>query len=294
MIVITAPTGTIGRLLVDDLLDRGERLRLVVRDASRLAPEVRARTEVVVGSHGDATVIDRACEGAEAVFWLAPDDGSAPSTEVAYVDFTRPAATAFARHGVRRVVAVTALGRGTPQADHAGPVTSSLAMCDLIASSGVALRAVACPSFMHNLLNHVRALKEQGMFFMMTDPDLKAPTVATRDIAATAARLLLDDSWDGSGQVACLGPEDLSPNDMARIISEVLGTEIGYRQITGAAFKERMTGFGMTDGMAQGMVDMFEAKNKGLDNAEPRTAESTTATTFRQWCEEVLKPAVTA
>lgn len=80
---------------------------------------------------------------------------------------------------------------------------------------------------------------------------------------------------------------------MARIASEVLGTEVGYRQVTGAAFKERMTGFGMTEGMAQGMVDMFEAKNRGLANAEPRTAESTTPTTFRQWCKDVLKPAVT-
>ena len=84
------------------------------------------------------------------------------------------------------------------------------------------------------------------------------------------------------------GKEDLSPNDMARILSGVLGTEVGYRQITGAAFRERLTGFGMTEGMAQGMVDMFEAKNRGLDNAEPRTAEprtaeSTTPTTFRQW-----------
>ncbi|WP_405651824.1 NAD(P)H-binding protein [Streptomyces sp. RK9] len=292
MIVITAPTSTIGRQLVDDLLDRGAPLRLVARDPSRLAPEVRARVEVIEGSHGDADVVDRACAGADAVFWLAPDDGGAPSAETVYVDFTRPAAEAFARHGVRRVVAITALGRGTPQVDHAGLVTSSLAMCDLIAASGVALRAVACPSFMHNLLHHVGSINEQDAFFMMIDPDLKAPTVATGDIAATAAKLLLDDTWRGSGQVAVLGPEDLSPTDMARIVSEVIGREIHYRQVPGPAFKARMTGFGMTDAMAQGMVDMFEAKNRGLDNAEPRTTESTTPTTFRQWCEEVLKPAL--
>jgi hypothetical protein len=81
---------------------------------------------------------------------------------------------------------------------------------------------------------------------------------------------------------------------MAQTISEVLGTTVTYQQIPGQAFKDRMTGFGMTDGMAQGLVDMFDAKNHGLDNAEPRTPESTTPTTFRQWCEEVLKPAVEA
>ena len=44
--------------------------------------------------------------------------------------------------------------------------------------------------------------------------------------------------------------------------------------------------------MAQGAVDMMTAKEAGLDNAEPRTAENTTPTTFRQWCETVLHPAV--
>jgi hypothetical protein len=39
---------------------------------------------------------------------------------------------------------------------------------------------------------------------------------------------------------------------------------------------------------------MMIAKDRGLDNAEPRTPESTTPTSFRQWCVEVLKPAVLA
>jgi hypothetical protein len=40
------------------------------------------------------------------------------------------------------------------------------------------------------------------------------------------------------------------------------------------------------------MIDMARAKDEGLDNAEPRTPESTSPTSFRQWCEEVLKPAI--
>ncbi|MEV6135261.1 hypothetical protein AB0L63_04190 [Nocardia sp. NPDC051990] len=46
----------------------------------------------------------------------------------------------------------------------------------------------------------------------------------------------------------------------------------------------------MSEAMAQGMYDMLEAKENGLDNAEPRTPQATTPTTFRQWCEEVLAP----
>ena len=36
------------------------------------------------------------------------------------------------------------------------------------------------------------------------------------------------------------------------------------------------------------------AKNEGLDNAVPRTPENSTPTSFRQWYEQVLKPAVAA
>jgi hypothetical protein len=50
----------------------------------------------------------------------------------------------------------------------------------------------------------------------------------------------------------------------------------------------------MSDAMAQAMPDMAVAKDNGLDNAVIRTAKSSTPTTFRQWCEEVLKPAVLA
>jgi hypothetical protein len=39
---------------------------------------------------------------------------------------------------------------------------------------------------------------------------------------------------------------------------------------------------------------MAAAVEQGIDNAEPRTPRSTTATSFRQWCEEVLKPAALA
>jgi uncharacterized protein YbjT (DUF2867 family) len=192
------------------------------------------------------------------------------------------------------VVGISALGRGTAAAGHAGLVTASLAMDDLIASTGVSYRALTMPSFMDNLLRQVPAIRSRGMFFTPISGDRKLPTCATRDIAATAARLLLDDSWSGPGHVAVLGPEDLSFNDMAQIMSEVLGRPVLYQQIPAEALKNRLTGAGMSDAMAQATVDMMVAKDQGLDNAEPRTPESSTPTSFRQWCEQVLKPAVLA
>jgi len=292
MIVMTAPTGIIGHQVLENVIDRGEPVRVIARDPSRLPPQLRERIEVVQGSHADVDVVNRAFAGADAVFWLVPPDPHAKSVEAAYVDFTRPACNALESQGVRQVVGVSALGRGTSAVKNAGLVTASLAMDDLIARSGVSYRALTMPSFMDNLLRQVNSIKDQGMFFMPISGDRKLPTCATRDIAAVAARLLLDRSWSGQGHVGVLGPEDLSFNDMAQIMSEVLRRPVRFQQITGEAFKARLTGFGMSEAMAQGTLDMMAAKNEGLDNGEPRTPENTTPTSFRQWSEDVLKPAV--
>src|SRR6185437_11868229 len=165
VIVITTPTGQIGSQVLGNLLDSGEELRVIVRDPAQLPAGVRDSLDIVEGSHADAAVVDKAFSGADAVFWLAPPDPHALSVEAAFVGFTRPAAEAFNRHGVGRVVAVSALGRGTPWADRAGYVTGSLAMDDLIAASGVAFRALCNPSFMDNAIRQAASIRDQGMFF---------------------------------------------------------------------------------------------------------------------------------
>jgi uncharacterized protein YbjT (DUF2867 family) len=292
MIVVTAPTGLIGHQVVLNLLQHSEPVRVIVRDPSRLADSVRERVEIVQGSHGDAAVVDRAFEGADAVFWLVPPDSKAESVHAAYVGFTRPAAEAFTRHQVGRVVSISALGRGASVEQHAGYVTASLAMDDLITSTGVNFRALTMPSFMDNIVRQAGAIKSQGAFYSPISGDRKLPSVATRDIAAVAAGLLLDHTWTGQSEVPVLGPEDLSFGDMAQIMAEVLGTPVRFQQIAPEAYKANMMRVGLSDAMAQGMLDMAMAKDQGLDNAEPRTPQGTTPTSFRQWCEDTLRPAV--
>ena len=294
MIVVTTPTGQIGAQLVQDLLRAGETLRLIARDASRLPPEVRDQVDLVEGSHGDAEVVDRAFEGADALFWVVPPNPKAQSLEAAYLDFSKPACAAVKRRGVGHVVDVTGLGHDTRWRDRGGLLTVSIHMDEMFAATGAAHRALAMPSFMDNLLMQLQPIREQGMFFGPIDGDLKAPTCATRDIAAAAKRLLIDRAWSGQGTVPVLGPEDLSPNDMAATMSDVLGKPIRYQQVPFDAFEAQLRGQGMSDAFVQGFVAMMCAKAEGVDTAQPRTAEGTTPTTFRQWCEEELKPALSA
>jgi uncharacterized protein YbjT (DUF2867 family) len=296
MIIITTPTGNIGHQVLNHVLANDQPVRVIVRDPAKLPAEVRDQVEVIQGSHADPQVVSRAFKGADALFWLMPSDRQAASPYEAYVGSTRPAAEAIRSEGIGRVVDISALGRGTAYASRSGYVTGSLAMDDLLAGTGAAFRALAAASFIDNLLRQSRAIKEHGTFFGTLSADRALPVVATRDIAAVAARLLLDGTWTGQEEIPMLGPEDLSHNELAAIASDVLGIPVRYQQIPLQAFKDQFTGSGASEAMAQGMLDMMIAKDNGLDNGVVRTAQDAidTPTTFRQWCQDTLKPAMQA
>lgn len=147
MMVVTTPTGTIGRQVLKNLFESSEQIRVTVRDPYRLTAREQEHVEVVQGSHKDVDVVNEAFEGADSVFWFVPPDPRANSVEAAYVEFTKPARDALTSQAVRRVVVVSALVRGTPVAENTGLVTGSLAMDDLIATAGVDSRTLTMPSF---------------------------------------------------------------------------------------------------------------------------------------------------
>ncbi|MEV7835357.1 hypothetical protein AB0P12_32755 [Streptomyces subrutilus] len=130
---------------------------------------------------------------------------------------------------MRRVVGITSLGRA-----HGGPaglLTPALAVDALIEETGGDHRALAMPFFMENLLHHVEALTSTGTFSTANTVDRPLATVATHDIAEIAAHLLLDDSWSGRETVPVIGPDDLTPEEMAQVMSEVLERPVRARQV---------------------------------------------------------------
>ena len=91
-----------------------------------------------------------------------------------------------------------------------------------------------------------------------------------------------------------VSPDNLTPDDMAEVISGTLGRTVRYRQVPAADRQAAMLHRGASEAMAQDMADMTEAQNNGIYDAEPRDPGSATATSFRQWCHDTLKPAVQA
>ncbi|MET7301045.1 NAD(P)H-binding protein [Embleya sp. NPDC005575] len=297
MIVVTTPTGQIGRQVLDRLLDAPDRttagIRVIARDPARLSPRVRQHVEIVEGSHADPAVLTKACADADSVFWLVPPTQGADSVEGHFRAFTAPLCEQIAHGRVRRVVAVSTLGRGV--AENAGQISASLAMDEAIEATGVHYRALCAPFLMENLLGQVESIRDAGMFFLALTRDRVLRTCTSGDIAGTAARLLLDDTWTGQEDVPVVGPDDLSPEGMAQVASEVLERTIRVRQTGTADYKATAMRHGASEAWAQGLADMVQALDDqgcyGID--APSTPESA-PTDFRRWCHDVLKPAVRA
>jgi len=74
MIVVTSPTGTIGKQVLENVVKSGETTRVIARDPSRLPSQTRKRVEVVEGSHGDIDVVNQAFASVDALFWLVLPD----------------------------------------------------------------------------------------------------------------------------------------------------------------------------------------------------------------------------
>lgn len=291
MIVITAPTGRIGSKLLTTLLAHDEPVRVIARDPEKLPAAARERFEVIVGSHHDPHVLDAALPGANVLFWLMPAEKAAHSIYDAYVSASIPGAEAVHRHGVERVVMISALGRES--GIYGGHVSASLAMEDLFRSTGIHVRALANPTFMDNFLLQIPAIKN-GVITGTLPADLRLPMVATKDIAAVASRLLLDRAWTGQDTVEVMGPDDLSLNDIAETLSAVLGRPIRFQPGDREADKNALIGYGFSDAVAQAMIDMDIAKERGIDLVASRTAENATPTTFREFAEDVITPALSA
>lgn len=293
MIVVTTPTGQIGREVVARLLDAPEGsapVRVIVRDPAALAPGVRERVEVVQGSHADPAVLKEACQGADRVFWLVPPHPGADSVEGHFRSFTEPLCEVVRAQGPERVVAVSTLGRGV--ARNAGLISAGLAMDEAIAATGVHYRALCPPSLMENELRQLASIRDAGVFSTSLLPDRVLRLCATRDVGATAARLLLDDSWTGQEDVPLVSPDDLTPEGMAGVLAEVLGRPVRVEFTAAAELGERWIRFGATEAWVRAFADMVDAQNtQGFYGAAQPSTPDTAPTTFRQWCEEVFQPA---
>ena len=290
-ILVTTPTGKIGRKVVPELLAPEFSVRVIARDPARLPAEIRGQVEVVRGSTDDPVTLRRALDGVEALFWCVPSQPLQETDARSYYErFARAGCEAIRRAGTPRVVTISAGGKSL--ARNAGPISGLHAMEDILNESGAAIRHLRCGFFMENFLLQVQSICKHGTFCYPMPGHIPLPMVAVTDIADVALRWLVRRNWKSIESIAVHGPGDLSYGQAAAVMERILERPVRYKEASANYYVQILIGWGASAEYARSAVEMFAELAQAITRAEPRTTESTTTTTLTTWTESELLPLV--
>src|SRR5262249_53460157 len=177
-IVITTPTGNIGKHALQQLLKAGAEVSVIVRQPEKLSDSIRSRVKVHQGSLTDARLVTKAFKGAKGVLWVTPPDFTHPDVAAYHSELGAVAAKAIKESKIPYVVNISSAGA---HLENAGPI-SGLAdierQMNAVAENIVHLR----PSFfMENFLQQIEPIKNDGAIYQPLPGDMPYPLIATQD-----------------------------------------------------------------------------------------------------------------
>jgi uncharacterized protein YbjT (DUF2867 family) len=238
-ILVTGATGSVGRLVVDELVAAGVPVRALTVDPGRakLPPEA----EVVVGSLAKPAALPAALKGVSAVY-LAP-----MARTVRH--FCERAADA----GVGRVVALSGSSVGD---DHEGSSGNEYGVVEAaVRAAGFAWTFLRPGVFMNNTLDWAGMVRAGEV--RVAYGDATQTPIDLGDIAAVAARVLLSDGQVGATHVLS-GPSAISLREQVATLESVLGKEVRFHELSCAEQRAQWVGFGVPEQVVDWLLDGFE------------------------------------
>jgi uncharacterized protein YbjT (DUF2867 family) len=287
MVTVMGASGNTGRVVAEALLARGEKVRVVGRDAGKLASLQARGADVAQGDVTNAAFLTRAFAGAETAYTLLPPDPRATAFRE-YQDRVGDATVQGLRQaGVRRVVFLSSVGADLPAGT--GPIAGLHAQEERLRKLGVPVLLLRPGYFFENLHASLPLIRHQGINGGAIAPDVKMSMIATRDIGAAAATAIAARDWSGVEVRNLLGPRDLSLAEVTRILGAAIGKpDLAYVQFPYDAYAGALVKAGLSEDMAQLYVEMSRAFNDGIVKVVGgRTPASTTPTTFESFAKEL-------
>ena len=292
-IAVTTPTGNVGNHVVRMLVRAGERPRLLLRNPDHLDPALRDLVDTAVGDQRDAAYVAEATRGADAVFWVHPDDWSLPDPDADAEATGEGLAAAMRENRIPRVVFQSSIGA---ELRHGAGFIDGLAAIEqrLDAAreeTGAALLHLRCGYFMTNLLMDLDGLRA-GRLTTTRDLDEAMPWVDPRDIAAVATTRLLSRGWSGRAVQAVHGAADLTWPEAAAALSAATGRTIEAQRIPVDDERAALRAAGMSDVAVDGILGMSIGKRDGFTPEQQRSVHTTTPGTLAAWAIDNLRGAL--
>ncbi|WP_328725855.1 NmrA family NAD(P)-binding protein [Streptomyces sp. NBC_00259] len=266
-ILVTGATGTVGRQVVAELVDRGHTVRALTRDPAKARTALPEGVEVVQGDLTDPPSLVPALDGVTGLHLITFDGPYMASLETGaqIVELARTA-------GVRRVTVL-----------HGGGPTP---LQDAVEASDLAWTVLMPVEFMANALEWAGAIRAEDAVGEPFTERLSA-MVHEADIGAVGAVALTEDGHGGQSYVIT-GPEVLSLKDKVDTLADARGRAI---RLVGLTPDEAMAKW-RAGGLPQDVID-FLIEVYGNTPPEGRTVTGTVrrvtgrpARTFARWAAE--------
>ncbi len=288
-IVVSTPTGNIGSVVTDRLLDAGAEVVAVHRTPEKVEDFAARGAQIHQGSLDDAEALGSALTGADSLLWVTPHDLGAESVRASQNAFGEAVSAAVQAAGTRRVVNISSIG--AQHDESTGPVAGLHDVEEMLDTSGAAVLHLRPAYFFENYIVQVDAIKAMGGIMLPVSGSRSLPMIATRDIGVVAADKLLDDGWSESSILGLHGPNALTFDEAADTISAAIGRRVPHMTIDEMQARIGLSMMGLSQSVIDTMVEMYHAIESGhMSSAEPRTDETTTPTTLAEWAAEVLAP----
>ncbi len=292
MYVVLGATGRTGSIIATSLLLKGEKVRVVGRDAGRLDRFARKGAETFTASVSDAAALTEAFAGARAAYLLLPPSMTSQDYRADQERESDAIAKAVKDSGLRYAVHLSSFGAHVPEGT--GPIAGLYSSeKKLNAIGGLHVLHLRAGYFMENNLAAISMIHAMGTFGHAVLPDLKIPMIATRDIGDYAARRLLSLDFSGKQTHELLGERDLSMNEATAVIARGIGKpDLRYVQFPYEEVQQVFIQTGVPAKTAGQFIEMYKAMNEGIvAGLEPRSPENTTPTSFEKFVQDVFVPA---
>lgn len=272
MILVIGATGNVGRHVLSGLTAAGTAgVRALVRPgATAPAPGI----DVATGRLEDPDGLAAALAGVTTVFLVWPfltTDGVPAVLE------------AIGRHA-RRVVYLSSIGVGGAE-EGADPIFALHAEVERrIRASGLPSTVLRADTLASNTLGWAEQIRTTGA---VRGPLTAATAVVDpRDVAAVAARVLLDDAHVGATH-RLTGPEVISRPEQVLAIGAAIGRELRFDEVPVAEARAQM----LADGRPPALVDalLSAAENRAASTLVTSAVADVTGEpprTFRQWARD--------
>jgi uncharacterized protein YbjT (DUF2867 family) len=291
MYVVLGASGNTGSVVARRLLEKGETVRAIGRDAAKLSALARLGADVDPVDLNDSTALTDAFAGAKGAYVLIPPQIHAEDFIAAADSIGTTIATAVKDSGVSHVVALSSIG--AQHAERTGPIVTLHRLEEKLQQipqlSALFLRPAY---FMENFMMMIPLVQAMGFFAGGIRGDLKMPMIATRDIGEYAAERLGALDFTGFSTREMLGQRDVSHDEAAAAIGAAIGNpKLLYQKFPAFLVEQGIKQLGVPKKTAGLMTEMHEAGNEGLLNPqEPRSQQNTTPTSIEVFAQEVFAP----